>query len=185
MMLLGTVLWHSIVAEELQQGHKPKRMPHNNPGYDIEVYDADGQTLLKYIEVKGINGPWGLGGVSISAPQYKFGKLHQDKFWLYVVEYALDDKAFRIFPIQNPIRQITDYRFDRGWKELAEVEIATQTEPEIGLHVRNKFDQSIGKIIKIKGMGLLKRITIQFEDGRKDQLTFKPDLMEIIDVSGE
>lgn len=182
---IGNQAVDRVVDYEIRQGYKPKRMPHNNPGYDIEVYAADGQTLLKCIEVKGINGPWGVGGVSISATQYNFGELHSDKFWLYVVEYALDDNAFRIYPIQNPTRHITHYRFDHGWKELAEVESKFEAEPAIGLYVRNKLDQSVGIIVKIKGIGLLKQITVRFENGREERMTFKPNLMELINASGE
>lgn len=174
-----------VIAEEINRGYKPKNMPHNNPGYDIEVYDADGQTLLKYIEVKGINGPWDVGGVSISSTQYAFGELHPDKFWLYVVEYALDDNAFRIYPIQNPTRQITNYRFDHGWKELANTSTVFLGEPVMGMYVRNKIDQTEGLIVEVKGMGLLKQIIIRFEDGREEQVTFKPNLMELISAFGE
>lgn len=174
-----------VIDYETSRGHKPKSMPHNNPGYDVEVYAADGQTLLMYIEVKGINGPWGIGGVSISSSQYGFGELHTDKFWLYVVEFALDDNAFRIYPIQNPTQQITNYRFDHGWKELANTEAKLLSEPVIGLHVRNKLDQTEGVIVDVKGMGILKQITIRYEDGREEQVTFKPNQMELIFASGE
>ncbi|MBI5294600.1 MAG: DUF3883 domain-containing protein [Chloroflexi bacterium] len=174
-----------VINHEIKQGNKPIRMPHNNPGYDIEVYDADGQTLLKYIEVKGINGSWGVGGVSISSTQYDFGELHPDKFWLYVVEYALDNNASQIYPIQNPTRHITHYRFDHGWKDLANIEAQFVPEPAVGLYVLNKEDQTVGLIVKVRGSGVLKQITIRFEDGREEGVLYKPNLMDLIAAPGE
>ncbi|HET9895152.1 MAG TPA: helicase-related protein [Streptosporangiaceae bacterium] len=41
----------AVVAAELQLGRKPREMPHNNPGYDIQSQAEDGH--LVFIEVKG------------------------------------------------------------------------------------------------------------------------------------
>lgn len=179
--IIGKRAVDRVIEHETRQGLAPKPMPHNNPGYDIEVYAADGQALLKYIEVKGIDGSWGEGGVNIRARQYAFGQQHPDEFWLYVVEYALDDSEFKIYPIHNPINQITHYRFDHGWKELAKVESNPVIDPQVGLYVLLQ-DGAVGVIVKVEGMGSLKSITVRFEDGQEKRVMFNPTLMKLTDV---
>ena len=41
----------AVLAAERELGRSPREMPRNNPGYDIQSFDADGR--IHYIEVKG------------------------------------------------------------------------------------------------------------------------------------
>ena len=47
-----------------------EKMPRNNKGYDIRIFDDEGQTR-RYIEVKSTAGAWGSRGVGMSRPQFK------------------------------------------------------------------------------------------------------------------
>ena len=64
-------------------------MPHNHPGLDIEVKNVDNE-LERYIEVKSTADTWRDRGVALSREQFKEAEDAGNKYWLYVVEKALD-----------------------------------------------------------------------------------------------
>jgi hypothetical protein len=45
-----------------------------------------------------------------------------DRFWLYIVEHALNPTRARIYPIQNPAMKVDKFNFDQGWSQLADKE---------------------------------------------------------------
>ena len=80
-------------------------MPPGNPGYDIESYDDSGEDV-RFIEVKGIDGPWTELGVGITARQYQEAQTRGDSWWLYVVENVFSDEERTVHRIPNPVRNI-------------------------------------------------------------------------------
>ncbi len=108
-----------VIEHEINRGRKPKEMPHNNPGYDIESCDQN-DNLVRYIEVKSFSGPWNLTYAVLSKDQFGHGLKKGDLFWLYVVEYAEKDE-FKMYRIQNPALKANHFMFDDGWRSLAEV----------------------------------------------------------------
>jgi len=111
---IGRAAELKVMAYERREGRTPDHYGGNNEGFDIVSTAADGSK--RYIEVKGIDGPWGERGVALSAPQYRKALDKGSSYWLYVVEYALDDKAASITPIVNPAGAVMRYVFDVGWK---------------------------------------------------------------------
>ncbi|MGZ0710104.1 sacsin N-terminal ATP-binding-like domain-containing protein [Coraliomargarita sp. W4R53] len=118
-----------VLQYERMQGRKPQNQDHWNKGFD--VISKKGRVIDRYIEVKGIDGSWGTNGVPLSNSQlFTFlepesqdnpsSPLIGDKFWLYVVENALDPEKVHIHMIQNPAQKATQYRFDSGWKAAGE-----------------------------------------------------------------
>lgn len=107
-----------VLGYESSSGRKPKEMPHNNPGYDIESYDENGK-IVRYIEVKSFSGPWNLTYAVLSKDQFGFGYKDTDLFWLYVVEYAESDE-YKLYRIQNPTLKANHFMFDDGWRRFAE-----------------------------------------------------------------
>jgi len=107
-----------VLEYESNSGRKPKEMPHNNPGYDIESRDQNDK-LVRYIEVKSFSGPWNLTYAVLSKDQFGHGLKNGDLFWLYVVEYAEKDE-FKMYRIQNPSLKANHFMFDDGWRSFAE-----------------------------------------------------------------
>lgn len=107
-----------FVLNDLQRkGYLAKRMPENNAGFDIQAVDKlNGEIFL--VEVKGDSFAWGDKGVGISKIQYEYARENQSSYYLAVVENVRTDNP-RIHYIQNPAMQITEYRFDQGWKGIA------------------------------------------------------------------
>lgn len=106
------------VLEDLQaKGYIAKRMPQNNPGYDIEVINPNTSESF-YIEVKGDSYSWSDKGVGISSVQYDFASLKRGLFYLAVVE-NIRGSPTTIHYIRDPISYISEYRFDAGWQGLA------------------------------------------------------------------
>lgn len=89
----------------------------DNPGYDIVSIGRDGET--RYIEVKGIDGPWGTTGVTVTHIQIRHAFEQRRRAWLYVVEHALGDCAV-CHCIRDFAQRITHQALDGGWKQFAE-----------------------------------------------------------------
>lgn len=98
-------------------GRRVRRMPRNNPGFDILSEDATGEDR-RYIEVKGLRGEWSRAGVPLSARQFEMAWQERERFWLYVVEYALDPARRRVTRVQNPVGFLTEFRIDHYWRML-------------------------------------------------------------------
>ena len=97
------------------------RMPKNNPGFDLCENDNDG-TTTRWIEVKAMTSSLQSRPVSLSHTQFHFALSKRDKYWLYIVEYAEDEKRAKILKIQNPAGQAMYFTFDRGWQAVAHIE---------------------------------------------------------------
>jgi sacsin len=160
-----------------------EKKPHNNPGFDVRSVSPDGM-IIKYIEVKGIDGPWTVDGVPVSPIQFKFGQQHEEspgeEFWLYVVEYALDDDQYVIHRIKNPISKVDQFRFDSGWKELAESHQQTlQLAKGMIVNIDDEKGGKEGKIVDVSGEGTLKIIQVMFSDGTDERIPYRPSKMTI------
>jgi hypothetical protein len=108
----------AVVCFETEAGRIPEVKPHNNPGYDVLSRHQDGE-IARYIEVKSSAGPWDELGVGLSPLQFAHARRVKDQYWLYVVEYALDDERRYIWTILDPARRVTEFMFDDGWKNAA------------------------------------------------------------------
>ena len=113
---IGDAAVDYVFGIEDRAGRQPVKMDHDNEGFDIIAKEPDGQP--RYIEVKGIDGAWGETGVGVSRPQLLCAQKERKRFWLYVVENARSESP-TLYCINDPATQITQYRFDAGWKSLA------------------------------------------------------------------
>jgi len=139
-----------IVQHESGRGRKVRRMPPNNPGYDIESVDPKTGEIA-YIEVKGTEELWDSYGVTITPTQYKFAKEHGDSFWLYVVE-NINSASPQVYRIKNPVGRINMYAFDYGWRSLVEDENRrdkpeTQTLDDLVDELKSCTDEEFQEII--------------------------------------
>jgi len=108
-----------VLDYERRAGRYPNPMPHENPGYDVESFDQEDR-LVRHIEVKSTAGAWDDMGVGLTRRQFEFALEHPATFWLYVVEFALDDENAKVSPIPDPIGQADEFRFDSGWSAISE-----------------------------------------------------------------
>ncbi len=109
----------AVVRLEKGEGRRPIEKPHNNPGYDVLSSGQD-EEIARYVEVKSSEGPWDELGIGLSSEQFAHAQETGDLYWLYVVEYALDDERRTIWRIPDPARRVTDFMFDAGWKDAVE-----------------------------------------------------------------
>ncbi len=110
-----------VFADEVANGRSARRMAHLNPGFDIQSADTRGE-IERYIEVKSLSGYWGETGVGLTNTQFKLAQELGDRYWLYVVECAEDDKDYNIIRIQNPAQRVNQFLFDDGWRDLGNIE---------------------------------------------------------------
>lgn len=102
-----------------------KVMPPNHKGYDVESRAAAQKPVARRIEIKSLGGEWraDLGGTG-NVPQLTSSQFDQSgddgRHWLYVVEHALDDSNWIVYPIQAVGKRANRFLFDHGWKQAAE-----------------------------------------------------------------
>ena len=96
------------------------RAPSHNPGFDLFESGLDGNSV-GWCEVKAMAGSLDERPVGLSRPQFEFACKHGANYWLYVVECASDETA-RIIRIQDPAGKAHTFTFDRGWRDIAEVD---------------------------------------------------------------
>jgi len=107
-----------VLAYEVSQQRHPREMPPLHPGYDVES-DNDQGHVERYIEVKSLSGDWEGPHAGMTDTQFEKNQEIGNRFWLYVVERA-DQPDYRIWRIQNPAEQVTNFMYDDGWKGMAE-----------------------------------------------------------------
>lgn len=172
-----------VIAYERSQERKPQNMAHANPGYDIE--SKNGRIVERYIEVKGIDGEWGINGVPLSPIQLQYAQEKGDAYWLYVVENALAPESARIHMIQNPAAKISQFRFDHGWRKAgATVRTNKLPKPEVGRQIRVFDDDGSykeGEIARVDPSNTSLYLTVQYKDGNPSKTeVFDPTYMQVL-----
>jgi sacsin len=165
---IGDAAVDYVFGIEERGGRQPVKMDHDNEGFDIIAKDSDDQ--LCYIEVKGIDGAWGDTGVRLTRAQFLYAQKERKRFWLYVVENARSGSP-TLYRINDPATQITQYRFDAGWKSLAENASATErpsSRPVTGMRV--SYDNGAGTMVagtitRVERNGLIVRLHIRTDSG--------------------
>jgi hypothetical protein len=145
-------------------------MSHTNPGYDVESVGIAGE--LRYIEVKGIDGPWDEAGVRLSATQFKFALEKAAAAWLYVVEHARDPANSRIHRIQDPANTATSFCFDAGWQAIEDAEGSVAEQPVLGAEYLLD-DGELVTIVEVQA-GAFTRVRVRSHDGSERFVIWKP-----------
>lgn len=114
-----------VMDYERAAGRTPERQPRGNPGFDIR---SSGGARDRIIEVKAIDGPWTSVGVGLTRREHRAATDHGADYYLYVVEYALDDHPL-ITEIRDPANRIDRYFFDDQWRQIAELPEMSAPEP--------------------------------------------------------
>jgi hypothetical protein len=94
------------------------RAPKNNEGYDL-IEESDG-SILRWVEVKAMRTGWDNRPITLSRPQFEFATKWEEKYSIYVVEYAGDPTKTHVLEVKNPVGKSRSYTFDSGWRVIAE-----------------------------------------------------------------
>ncbi len=94
--------------------------PACNPGYDLFETGPNAQPN-RWCEVKAMTGSLDDRPVGLSRKQFDCAREHGEAYWLYVVEYAADERA-RIVRIQDPAGKARTFTFDQGWINVAQLD---------------------------------------------------------------
>jgi len=162
---LGDIGEQIVMEYEKKRKRTAEQMPNNHEGYDIQSKGRDG---TRYIEVKSIDGPWGIRGVGVSRAQYEAAMRLGKEWWLYVVEYVTEQPPrTKVHPIANPFHLATEFRFDSGWMgaEVNDLGVSpVSTKPKIGA----KYEREPGEFVTIETTtqrGEFWRVTFTGSDG--------------------
>ena len=151
-----------VCAYEKERGRDPEEMAQTHPGYDIVSRRVGSDEIDRYIEVKGTSGEWKNRGVSISRLQFSEAQNYGDKYWLYVVEHALDENCARIHAIQSPAMKVDSFMFDGEWRKVSIDEAA---DPTLRFKEGAMVDcglLGVGSIEKVEKRGMTKSLLIDF-----------------------
>ena len=156
----------AVCAYEKARGRFAEQMAQTHPGYDIVSRDPLTRED-RWIEVKGVAGEWNQTGVGLSGVQFSNAQDYGDRYWLYVVEFALDPEQVRVHAIRNPARQVTAFMFDGNWRQAVTDERADPTMRFVpGVRVDHE-SLGTGQILDVVVRGVTKLLTIRFD--RTDQ----------------
>lgn len=174
-----------VLQYERREGRVPQAKKHFHPGYDIESKGA-GEAIERIIEVKGLSGSWNDFGVGVKPRQVEECRREPERFWLYVVEFALEPERAQVFAILNPVSLIDEYRFDGGWKELSRERSGSShvVLPAVGRRVRLS-DKREGLVESVDSRGALMRLTIKLDDGSERKLVYAPSQIQVLADDGE
>lgn len=161
-----------VVLWEGKHDRPARRMPRNNPGYDIV---SNGPGGPRYIEVKSIDGPWTAAGVALSRPQFESALEHGEQWWLYVVEGVYSTEPV-IHMLPNPLLLATEFRIDDGWRGA---EVRESIDAGLGRPVAGqKYRLESGQEATIEGdpeqWGALWIVQLRFEDGTERRRAWNP-----------
>ncbi len=128
---------------------------------------------LRYIEVKGTDGPWGDAGVCLSATQFRFAMEKADAAWLYVVEHARDPANSRIHRIQDPANTATYFCFDGGWQAIETEETVCVALPVVGDEYQLD-DGEIVNVLDVDAGAAVIRLRVRSSGGSQRLVVWKP-----------
>ncbi len=176
-LAIGRLAVERVLTFERLQGRTPQEMPHSNPGHDVISTDSAG--IARYIEVKGIDGPWGEAGVTLSKRQFEFATAKGDETWLYVVEQVSDDNGFEIFTINDPARKVTHFCFDAGWQAANHRDTVisgiANGPPLPGDHVV-LLDGDVVEVTEVAKHGIIVQLTVLSAGGESRQVVWRPGM---------
>lgn len=165
-----------FIVNAANQWRKVEEMPPNNPGFDFLAEAFDGNQ--EYIEIKGQSGAWTEEGVALTPKELQTAIRHGEHYWLCVVEYAQDQDRRRLWLVQDPFGKADQFRFDRGWQDVADRNTNKSMSPAAGLYVTNpEFGKA--KILEVIGTGVLTKLRLEFEDKSTETKIFSPATMTV------
>ena len=151
-------------------------MPHNNPGFDVQAIADDEQE--EFIEVKGQSGAWTEEGVALTPMELMTAQQKGDRYWLCVVEYAQDDKRRQLHLLRDPFGLTQQFRFDVGWKSVAESVATVRLTPEKDMYI-DMPGVGFGRILSVRGKGRFFNLHVFLDDGRQVNKPFNPAKMTL------
>jgi len=113
----------AVEEYERKRGRRTVRHDHYHPGWDIDSFEPPFQydtSPDRRIEVKAVEGAWNDWGVALTPTQYRAALQHPENYYLYVVEYALDEVRRKIYVFRNPAAKVAEYRFAQNWRDYAD-----------------------------------------------------------------
>lgn len=153
-----------------------EEMHHNNPGFDVLATTESGED--EFIEVKGQSSAWTQEGVALTPTELLMAQRMGPRYWLCVVEFALDERRRQLHLVQNPFGLVTQFRFDVGWKDVAISMLSLPVVPE-----KEQFivieGIGQGRIISVRGKGKFFNVHVILRDGKQINRPFNPAKMKL------
>lgn len=163
-----------FLATQAARWKSVTEMPHNNPGFDVYAITDDDQD--EYIEIKGQSGAWTEEGVALTPTELMTAQQKGHRYWLCVVEYAQDDNRRQLHLLRNPYGLTQQFRFDVGWKSIAESVETAPLKPEKDMYI-DMHEVGRGQILSVRGKGQFFNLHVILENGRQVNKLFNPAKM--------
>ncbi|MFE8599808.1 sacsin N-terminal ATP-binding-like domain-containing protein [Archangium violaceum] len=168
--LIGRAAVQRVIDWERKRERTAVEVTDNRLGYDL---DSSGSRESRLIEVKGIDGPWTARGVGVTRTEFRKALEAGSAWWLYVVEHALDPVRSVVHALPNPCLQVTEYRFDDGWRVLSVDGEPRREDPVEGEEIV-LTDGRRATIVEVEPHGQLWKVTLAFPDGHEEVRPWDP-----------
>lgn len=165
-----------FVATQATRWKSLTPMPHNNPGFDVKAIALDGGE--EFIEVKGQSGAWTQEGIALTPRELVTAEQARERYWLCVVEYVHDESQRKLYLVRDPFGLTGQFRFDSGWKSVAQSEALSLLKPEAGVHIVIPGDGK-GSILSVKRKGQFYKMHVVLESGAQVHRTYNPATMKL------
>lgn len=167
----------AFLASKAARWKQLTEMPPNNPGFDVKAVTHDDSE--EFVEVKGQSGAWTEEGVALTPTELARAHEARGRYWLCVVEFALDPARRVVHLVNDPFSRVTQFRFDSGWKSQAVIqESAKPLVPEAGLRIEIP-NLGSGVIVSALSKGPFFKLQVTLDDGRRWERTFDPATMKL------
>jgi hypothetical protein len=158
---LRDALEHGCRAEELGLAHQ---------GYTVQI-EVPGEATPRCVAVKGLPGVWDRAGVPLTRAELREAQERGERYWLYVVEYALNLEKRVVTRIQDPWGKVDEFRFDDGWRDAADA--LSRLTPVAG-GMLYEGETLLGEIIEVLKMGPLQCLRVRPLEGAPRLIAYNP-----------
>lgn len=187
---LGASAVEHVLEFERKHGRQPTRLSQPHPEGNVEPADQRVESVdaatggKRLIEVRGVRGAWTRQGVALSSLQFRAAREFGERFWLYVVEFADDPAHALVHPIRDPFARITEFWFDRGWRQLADPAESPSASARVEAGTRLDVEgHGPGTVSEVIERGALKVVVVRLDGGGELKRPFNPRTMKPLGVA--
>ncbi|HLL06899.1 MAG TPA: DUF3883 domain-containing protein [Myxococcaceae bacterium] len=159
-----------VSRDALNHGCQVSAPSPSHPGYTVQI-EVPGEAAPRCVAVRGLTGAWDRAGIPLTRTELREAQDKGDRYWLYVVEYALDSEKLVVTRVQDPWGKVDEFRFDDGWRDAADV--PPRLTPAAGFMLY-EGETLLGEIIEVIKMGPLQCLRLHPPEGEPRLLAFDP-----------
>jgi hypothetical protein len=159
-----------VLSDALKHGCRAADLGLAHPGYTVQI-EVPSEAAPRCVAVRGLTGAWDRTGIPLTKAELREAQERGERYWLYVVEYALDPEKPVVTRIQDPWGKVDEFRFDDGWRDAANA--PPRLTPAVGFMLY-EGETLLGEIIAVTKMGPLQCLSVHPPEGVPRLIAYDP-----------